>query len=122
MFLLNHFPLVFFRPTTQKISYHFIHANSSIFFENATILGIFIKVVIHFLLLLIVQHKCTIFNITLPEDQVTITNLIQVLAPHMNKNTLSLFFEIKDIMIEYFRTAKILSDDQFCHNEDDIMW
>jgi hypothetical protein len=73
-----------FRSTTEKISYHFIHAKPSILFENASILGIFIKAIIHFLLLSIVQHKCTMFSISLPVEQCSITNLIQHLAPHVN--------------------------------------
>ncbi|CAF4283510.1 unnamed protein product [Rotaria magnacalcarata] len=71
--------------TTEKISYHLIHANPSILFQNTTTLRIFMKTIIHSLLLSIIQHKCTTFNINLTVLECASTsNLINQLVPFVN--------------------------------------
>ncbi|CAF2957216.1 unnamed protein product [Rotaria sp. Silwood2] len=73
------------RSTSEKISYYFVHAKPSVLFDNTSILGIFIKVVVHFLSLSIIQHKCTMFNTNLPIEQCSsMSNLIHLLAPYVN--------------------------------------
>ncbi|CAF4753492.1 unnamed protein product [Rotaria sp. Silwood1] len=76
--------LVLQASTNEKISYHFIHWKPSLVFENVSTLGIFLKAIIHFLLLSIIQHKCTMFNINSPPEPWTISNLIQILAPYVS--------------------------------------
>jgi hypothetical protein len=73
-----------FRSTSEKISYHFIHANPSVLFENNISLGLFVKGVMHLLLWLITQHKCSSFDISLPTQKYSIADLIIVLAPYVN--------------------------------------
>ncbi|CAF4129573.1 unnamed protein product [Rotaria magnacalcarata] len=68
---------------TQKISYHFIHANPNILFENNITLGIFIKTFIHFLLQTMIQHKCAFFNIDFKTHKTTIHDLIQLISPYI---------------------------------------
>jgi hypothetical protein len=75
---------LFYRSTSEKISYHFIHANPSILFENNITLGLFIKVISHYLLCLIAQHKCSSFNINFILKKYTITDLITLLTPYVN--------------------------------------
>ncbi|CAF4032261.1 unnamed protein product [Rotaria magnacalcarata] len=71
--------------TSEKISYHLIHANPSILFQNTTTLRIFMKTIIHSLLLSIIQHKCTTFNINLTVLECASTsNLINQLVPFVN--------------------------------------
>ncbi|CAF3940606.1 unnamed protein product [Rotaria sp. Silwood1] len=94
------------KSTSEKISYHFIHAKSSVLFENTSILGIFIKVVVHFLLLSIIQHKCTMFNTNLPIEQCSsMSNLIHLLAPYVN--TLRKYCTKCKISIPYVSIADI---------------
>ncbi|CAF4807066.1 unnamed protein product [Rotaria sp. Silwood1] len=77
--------LVLEASTDEKISYHFIHAKPSVLFENTSILGIFIKAIVHFLLLSITQHKCSMFNINLSKEECSSTsNLMHHLAPSLN--------------------------------------
>ncbi|CAF1223257.1 unnamed protein product [Adineta steineri] len=76
--------LVLEASTSEKISYHFIHAKPSAIFENVSTLAIFIKAMIHFVLLSVAQHTCSMFNITSPLGSCTISNLIQMLVPHIN--------------------------------------
>lgn len=83
-FSFNKLSPILSRSTTEKISYHFIQARPSILFQNTSTLGIFIKAVVHFLLVSIIRHKCVMFNISLPTNQSTTSNLIQVLVPHIN--------------------------------------
>ncbi|CAF2876708.1 unnamed protein product [Rotaria sp. Silwood2] len=68
----------------KKISYHFIHANPSVLFENNFTLGLFIKVLIHYLLRLTAAHKCSSFNINFTLKKYTITNLILLLTPYIS--------------------------------------
>ncbi|CAF4221896.1 unnamed protein product [Rotaria magnacalcarata] len=70
--------------TSEKISYHFIHANPSILFENNITLGLFIKAVIHYSLLLITQHKCSSFQIDSISQKYTISDLLILLKPYVN--------------------------------------
>ncbi|CAF4064443.1 unnamed protein product [Adineta steineri] len=70
--------------TCEKISYHFIHANPCILFENNITLGLFIKGVIYYSLWLITQHKCSSFNINLPSQTYTISDLLILLTPYLN--------------------------------------
>ncbi|CAM4847093.1 unnamed protein product [Rotaria magnacalcarata] len=77
--------LVLEASTTEKISYHFINVNPSILFESISSLGIFIKAIIRFLLLAIVQHKCAMFNMDIPIEQFNnASNLINQLAPFIH--------------------------------------
>ncbi|CAM2729007.1 unnamed protein product [Rotaria socialis] len=77
--------LVLEASTTEKISYHFINANPSILFESISSLGIFIKAIIRFLLLAIVQHKCAMFNMDIPIEQFNnASNLTIQLVPFIH--------------------------------------
>ncbi|CAF3244150.1 unnamed protein product [Rotaria sp. Silwood2] len=76
--------LVLQASTNEKISYHFIHSKPSVLFENVSSLGTFLKAIIHFLLLSVIRHKCTMFNINSPSEPCTISNLIQILGPYVN--------------------------------------
>ncbi|CAF3441962.1 unnamed protein product [Rotaria socialis] len=98
--------LVLEASTSEKISYHLIHANPSALFQNTTTLRIFMKTIIHFLLLSIIQHKCTTFNINLTvQECATTSNLINQLVPFVNTlrkhcnrcNTSIPFLSIADI-------------------------
>ncbi len=72
------------RSTSEKISYHLIHANPCILFENNITLGLFVKVVLHLSLWMIVQHKCSSFNINCIIEKHTISDLITILKPYVN--------------------------------------
>ena len=76
--------LLISRSTSEKISYHFIHANPAVLFENNITLGLIIKVIIHYLLWLIASHKCSSFNINFTSEKCTITDLIILLTPYVN--------------------------------------
>ncbi|CAF4099861.1 unnamed protein product [Adineta steineri] len=70
--------------TSKKISYHFIHANTTILFENNITLGIFIKTVIHFTLSSVIEHKCSFFNVDFNLQKSTIPDLIIFLSPYID--------------------------------------
>lgn len=72
------------RCTSNKISYHFIHANPSVLFDNNITLGSFIKTVMHFLLFSIAQHTCPSFNIDFNSQQQSIKYLLILLTPYIN--------------------------------------
>lgn len=76
--------LLNFRSTSEKISYHFIHADPSVLFENNITLGLFIKGIIHYCLCLIAQHKCLSFNINFVLKKYTISDLLSLLEPFVN--------------------------------------
>ncbi|CAF3372098.1 unnamed protein product [Rotaria socialis] len=76
--------LVLEASTSEKISYHFIHANPSVLFENNLTLGLFIKSVIHYYLFLITQHECSSFKINLISQKYTISDLLILLTPYVN--------------------------------------
>ncbi|CAF4023524.1 unnamed protein product [Rotaria magnacalcarata] len=56
----------------------------AILFENNITLGLFIKVVIHYSLLLITQHKCSSFQIDSISQKYTISDLLILLKPYVN--------------------------------------
>lgn len=105
----NHIELTyyFFRSTNEKISYHFIHANPTILFDNTSNLGIFIKTIIHFLLTLVAQHKCRNFDIigSIPVHKRTLLNLIQLLGPYVH--TLRKYCISCETLIPYISIADI---------------
>jgi hypothetical protein len=72
-----------FRSTKEKISYHLIHANASLLFENISSLKDFITTFIHYLLFSIIKHRCKAFHIEIFKCQFTILDLIELLAPHV---------------------------------------
>ncbi|CAF1279589.1 unnamed protein product [Adineta steineri] len=72
------------KSTSKKISYHFIHANTAILFENNITLGIFIKTVIHFILSSVIEHKCSFFNVDFNLQKGTIPDLIIFLSPYID--------------------------------------
>ncbi|CAF4877736.1 unnamed protein product, partial [Rotaria sp. Silwood1] len=76
--------LVLEASTSQKISYHFIHTNENILFDNNQTFGLFFKVTIHFFLWMIIKHKCTSFHITQSLEKCTIPSLIDFLGKYVN--------------------------------------
>ena len=72
-----------FRSTSEKISYHVIHANPTLLFENNIMLGVFIKNSIHLLLLAVVQHKCTFVNMNYALPRCPISDLIKTLSSYI---------------------------------------
>ncbi|CAF3142250.1 unnamed protein product [Rotaria sp. Silwood2] len=68
----------------EKISFHFIHANPCVLFDNNVTLGLFIKVLIHFLLYSIAEHKCSNFNINLNVQKISTTELLILITPYIN--------------------------------------
>ena len=82
--LLNCVSLLVPRSTSEKVSYHFIHANRSVLFENNITLGLFVKVSFHYLLSLIAEHKCSSFHLNFTFKKCTIIDLIELLTPHVN--------------------------------------
>ncbi|CAM4840044.1 unnamed protein product [Rotaria magnacalcarata] len=75
--------LVLEASTTEKKSFHFIHANPSILFENNITLGLFIKIMIHYCLWLTAKHKCSFFDINLILKKYSIIELISLLTPYV---------------------------------------
>jgi len=75
--------VLFCSSNADKISYHFIHANPCILFENNVTLGLFIKIIIHYVLYSIVQHKCSSFNLNINSEKYSINDLIQFLTPYI---------------------------------------
>lgn len=71
------------RSTSQKISFHFIHANPTVLFENNITLGVYIKMLIHLFLISMIQHKCPSFNIDFNLQKYTTSDLITVLSAHV---------------------------------------
>ncbi|CAF1380158.1 unnamed protein product [Adineta ricciae] len=69
--------------TPDKTSYHVIHANPTLLFENNIMLGVFIKNFIHLLLLAVIQHKCTFVNIDDGLPKSSISDLIKIISPHI---------------------------------------
>lgn len=72
------------RSTVEKKSFHIIHANPTLLFENNQTLGMFLKVIIHRLLYLIITHKCLSFNIKMNTEKYTINELITLISPYIN--------------------------------------
>ncbi|CAF1677678.1 unnamed protein product [Rotaria magnacalcarata] len=75
--------LVLEASTSKKISFHFIHANPTALFENNITLGLFIKIFVHYLLSLIVKHKCLSFDVDFTLQTTTISDLITLLTPYV---------------------------------------
>ena len=69
----------------EKISFHIIHANPTFLFENNITFGLFIETIIHFILVSIIEHKCSFFNINIDLKQKTVSELIALLSPHVNE-------------------------------------
>ena len=69
------------RSTSSKISYHFVHANPSIVFENNLCLGTFVKSVIHYMLLTVSQHSCPSFKPMNIAKNISLQTLISLLSP-----------------------------------------
>jgi hypothetical protein len=69
------------RSSINKISYHFIHANPSLVFENNHCLGIFVKTVIHYMLLAVSQHSCPCFKPMNIAKNISLQSLISQLTP-----------------------------------------
>ena len=67
----------------EKISYHIIHANSSVLFDDNVAFGMFIKIFVHLLLYSAAKHKCSKFDITLHEKKYTTKELILMLTPYI---------------------------------------
>ncbi|CAF1473112.1 unnamed protein product [Adineta ricciae] len=94
--------LVLEASTSEKISYHFIHANPSVLFDNISSLKVFMKIFIHFLLFSIIKHKCQSFDVVSNKSQYTIPELIEILSQHVDvlrKQCSSCYFPIPNISI-----------------------
>lgn len=76
--------VIAFRCSADKVSYHFIHANPSVLFENNVTFGLLVKTIIHFLLFSIIRHKCSTFNANLTLERKSTAQLIVELGPHVN--------------------------------------
>ncbi|CAF1292374.1 unnamed protein product [Rotaria sordida] len=70
--------------TSDKISYHFIHANPCVLFENNLTLGLFVRIAINFLLYSIAQHKCSSFSVNFDLQKNTTIDLLLLLTPYIN--------------------------------------
>jgi hypothetical protein len=69
------------RSTTNKVSYHFIHANPTLIFESTLCLGLFVKTVFHHVLYVVSQHSCSSFTSMTVSSDISLANLISILAP-----------------------------------------
>jgi hypothetical protein len=72
-----------FSSTSSKQSYHFIHANPTVLFQNTHTLGIYIKTIFQSLLLDVVKHSCASFRLVIDSDITSIQNLISILSPYI---------------------------------------
>lgn len=73
-----------FRTTASKVSYHFIHANPTVLFQNTTTLGHYIRTIFQILLLAVAKHKCSYFNTNFGLNIISIANILLFLSPHVS--------------------------------------
>ncbi|CAF2824677.1 unnamed protein product, partial [Rotaria sp. Silwood2] len=76
--------LVLNASTSSKKSYHFIHANPTVLFENIETLQIFVKTIFHSLLLNVTKHICLSDKLSVDSNHDSIRDLITLLSPHIN--------------------------------------
>ena len=69
--------------TPLKISYHFIHANPTVLFENTETLKPYIRTIFYTLLLGIAKHECLSFKLIVDSNITSIRKLISLLSPYI---------------------------------------
>ena len=79
--------LSLFSSTSSKKSYHFIHANPTVLFENTKTLGLFINTIFQTLLFAVANHKCLYMNSIIDSNSYTtsIKTLISLLSPYITQ-------------------------------------
>ena len=70
-----------FSTTLTKKSYHLIHANPSVLFENTKTLGVYIKSIFYTTLFAVAKHKCTSFSMSVDSKPNALSDLISMLSP-----------------------------------------
>lgn len=70
-----------FSTTLTKKSYHLIHANPSVLFENTMTLGVYIKSILYTTLFAVAKHKCTSFSLSIDPKPNSLSDLISMLSP-----------------------------------------
>ncbi|CAF3245724.1 unnamed protein product, partial [Rotaria sp. Silwood2] len=71
--------------TPSKMSYHFIHANPTVLFQNTQTLKFYLKTIFHSLLFAIAKHECLSLKLTIDSKTISIENLVSLLSPHITK-------------------------------------
>ena len=73
-----------FSSTTKKKSYHFIHGNPSVMFENVKTLGVYIKSIFHNLLYAVATHTCSSFKPPNISESFSLRGALESLSPYIH--------------------------------------